>query len=157
MFESLDKGWQLLRLFPKEMLKRISPKVRTPAAAAAGGAVCLPGCAVCCALLLYTRTHHASLPSPPSSSLNSLCTSRLCLSLSFSPPPSCYYFAAAAAALHLVVYCCCCCCCLAGAGRVLHARGGCPHCRRSARGGDGCSSGGAAGARRHQDIRRHRR
>merc|ERR1719183_1066775 len=27
IFESLDIGWQLLRLFPKEMLKRVSPKL----------------------------------------------------------------------------------------------------------------------------------
>jgi len=27
IFDSLDLGWQLLRLFPKEMLKRISPKI----------------------------------------------------------------------------------------------------------------------------------
>jgi V-type H+-transporting ATPase subunit B len=29
IFESLDLGWQLLRLFPKEMLKRIGPKILT--------------------------------------------------------------------------------------------------------------------------------
>ncbi len=28
VFESLDLGWELLRLFPREMLKRIGPKVR---------------------------------------------------------------------------------------------------------------------------------
>ena len=27
IFDSLDLGWQLLRLFPKEMLKRINPKL----------------------------------------------------------------------------------------------------------------------------------
>lgn len=27
VFDSLDLGWQLLRLFPKEMLKRIGPDV----------------------------------------------------------------------------------------------------------------------------------
>ena len=27
IFDSLDLGWQLLRLFPREMLKRISPKI----------------------------------------------------------------------------------------------------------------------------------
>jgi len=27
IFDSLDLGWQLLRLFPREMLKRIAPKI----------------------------------------------------------------------------------------------------------------------------------
>lgn len=29
VFESLNLGWELLRTFPKEMLKRIGPKVLT--------------------------------------------------------------------------------------------------------------------------------
>ena len=29
MFDSLDLGWELLRTFPKEMLKRIGPKTLT--------------------------------------------------------------------------------------------------------------------------------
>ncbi len=38
IFESLDIGWQLLRIFPKKMLKRIGPKILDEYYARDGGA-----------------------------------------------------------------------------------------------------------------------
>lgn len=41
VFDSLDLAWDLLRIFPKEQLNRINPKVR-------------PSCGMCCSLCLLS-------------------------------------------------------------------------------------------------------